>query len=437
MKVSVFGIGYVGTVTAACLAKDGHDIVGVDVSKSKVEAINSGHSPVHEPRVSEFVKSAQTKGNLQATEDYQFAIEHSEMAIVCVGTPSSQNGKPKTSSVESVVQQIGKALNETRHDDEFLVVLRSTVLPGTTRSLVIPTLESAVGKPVGSGYEVVFHPEFLREGSSVEDFYNPPRIVVGERKNGAGEKLIELYDDEFGAPLVRTTVEEAEILKYADNTFHGLKITFANEIGAICKEMNIDAGRVLEIFCMDTKLNISSKYLRPGFAFGGSCLPKDIRGLNQLSEEMDLSLPVIGNILSSNRNQIDRVLKRIMEYEPEQVGVVGVAFKNGTDDVRESPYMKLISQLMSDGISVLCYDKSVNPKNLVGHNKKYAMNVVPELGSIMVDSLNAMTECPLIVVSQTTEDKNMIRRWLSEGKIIFDLTASGIDVQHENYHPVH
>jgi len=434
LSISVFGLGYVGTVTAACLAQEGHETIGVDVSEKKVETILQGESPVREERVSTLVKENVASGRLCATVDAEEAIRSSDMAIVCVGTPSKRNGELTTSQVESVAADIGSVLEDRSPYDDLLIVLRSTVLPGMTQSLVIPTLEEAAGRPIGNGYDVVFHPEFLREGSSVDDFYDPPKIVIGEREPGCGEMLTRFYET-FDAPLFHTSLQTAEAVKYADNVFHAVKVTFANEMGQFFQEHGVDAQRVMNLFRQDTKLNISPKYLRPGFAFGGSCLPKDLRVALHAGREQELELPMLENILPSNRAQIDRVVSRILEEKVSEVGFYGLAFKPDTDDLRESPYLILARRLQDEGVQVRCYDPLVEPKALIGHNRRYMEETLPDLSDLMVESVEDLLDCPCIVIGHPLDERE-IESWLDEGIIVVDLTISNRRINHSDYYSV-
>jgi GDP-mannose 6-dehydrogenase len=432
--ISVFGLGYVGTVTAACLAEEGYEIIGVDTSEKKVRAVRRGESPVQEERVSMLVKKGVNSDRLCATLDAAEAIRRSDMAIICVGTPTNSNGELDTSHVDTVADQIGSVLGDRSPDEEFLIVLRSTVLPGTTQSLVIPTLEEAAGRPVGQGYDVVFHPEFLREGSSVEDFYDPPKIVIGEREPGCGESLTSFYET-FDAPLFHTSLEVAESVKYADNIFHAVKVTFANEMGQFFHEHGADAQRVMNLFRQDTKLNISPKYLRPGFAFGGSCLPKDLRAALHAGRQKGLDLPMLENILPSNQAQIDRTASAIFSEDVNEVGIYGLAFKPSTDDLRESPYLKLVRRLDEKGVEVRCYDPLVEPTELVGHNRRYMEKTVPNLSNLMVESVDDLQRCSGIVIGHPLDEQE-IKTWLNKGTKIFDLTISNRNLYHENFYSI-
>jgi GDP-mannose 6-dehydrogenase len=431
MRIGVFGLGYVGTVTAACLADDGHDVVGVDIAEDKVELINAGQSPIVERGLDEIIARAVAAGRLQATTDTDRAVADSELAIVCVGTPSSENSSLDTQYVERVASQIGAALSKNRKRD-FLFVLRSTVLPGTTRNLVIPALERASGRACGDGYDVAFYPEFLREGSSVEDFYHPPKIVVGERTLGASTRLANLYQD-IQAPVFVTALEVAEMIKYTDNAFHAVKITFANEIGRMCQSLGIDSRDVMKIFCADTQLNISPVYFRPGFAFGGSCLPKDVRALIYQARHSDLKLPLLEGVLPSNTEQVERVFQRIELRRPSRVGLVGLAFKPGTDDLRESPLVTLAERLLGRGYGLRIYDPEVETARLVGGNRAYVELHLPHLSRLMVSSLEEIGESDVIVVGHPIKEDSLIDRWLEEGRKVLDLVGKPARAPHPCY----
>jgi len=336
-----------------------------------------------------------------------------------------------TRYVERVAAQIGAALYN-RQKERFLVVLRSTVLPGTTRSLVITTLERTSGRAVGQGYDVLYHPEFLREGSSVKDFYHPPKIVVGERSPSTARLLLNLYDS-IQAPRFVTSLEVAEMIKYADNVFHAVKITFANEIGQLCQRLGIDSREVMEIFCADTQLNISPVYLRPGFAFGGSCLPKDVRALVYYARHHDLRLPLLEGALPSNDEQVERVLQRIERYRPGQIGLVGLAFKPGTDDLRESPLVTLAERLLGKGYQLCIYDPQVQTARLVGGNRAYVKQHLPHLSRLLIPFLNDLCHCDLIVVGHPMPDDTWLNHWLEEDKIVLDLVGKRSRPSHPGY----
>lgn len=389
MKISVFGLGYVGAVSAGCLARDGHEVIGVDPNATKVELINRGVAPIIEKDIGEMIAAAVAAERLRATASVQEAVASTELSLVCVGTPSQLNGNLDLSYVRRVCEQIGAAL---RDKDAFhVVVARSTMLPGSMRQIVIPTLEQHSGKTAGVDFGVCNNPEFLREGTAVHDYYHPPKTVIGETDARAGQLLVDLYAG-MAAPLVRTDVETAEMVKYADNNWHALKVAFANEIGNICKAVGIDGHKVMEIFCRDTKLNLSPYYMKPGFAFGGSCLPKDVRALTYKARSLDLDLPVLNAILPSNERQIQRAIEMIAAKGRRKVGILGFAFKAGTDDLRESPMVTVIEHLIGKGYDLRLYDRNVKLAALTGANRDYILNHIPHISRWMVDSIDAVVK---------------------------------------------
>jgi GDP-mannose 6-dehydrogenase len=422
MKIGVFGLGYVGITTAACLAHDGHDVLGVDVVDEKVDAVNDGNSPIVEQKIDDLVEDEVESGRLRATTEAAEAIDHASMVFICVGTPSQSNGSLDVSHVERVSRQIGELIGERSPSaEDLLVVLRSTVLPGTTRGSVIPALEDASGREVGDGYEVAFQPEFLREGSAVDDYYDPPKIVVGERHDGASDALWDVYES-IDAPRFATSIEAAEAVKYADNAFHAVKITFANEIGQILKAHDVDSREVMDIFCQDEKLNISSKYLRPGFSFGGSCLPKDLRAITYAAKHKDIDMPMLDDVLRSNNRHIERAVQAVLDHDPSQVGIVGLAFKPGTDDLRESPLVSVAERLLGKGIEVLIHDRHVRLSKLMGTNKSYVEEHLPHLSELLVSSLDKLCESDVVVVGHPV-DTEEVETWIDQGKQVVDLVG--------------
>ncbi|MGH8707239.1 MAG: nucleotide sugar dehydrogenase [Burkholderiales bacterium] len=389
MKLSVLGLGYVGTVSAACLAREGHDVVGVDPEPSKVDSINAGRSPIIEKDIGPMVREQAAAGRLRATTEVADAVRHADLCLVCVGTPSRANGDIELKFVRRVCEQIGGALRG--HEGAPAVVIRSTLLPGTMREVLIPLLEQASGRRAGADFGVCLNPEFLREGSAVHDYFHPPRTVIGELNRASGDLLAGLYA-EIKAPLVRTDIETAEMVKYADNAWHALKVGFANEIGNLCKALGVDSHRVMDIFCQDTKLNLSPYYLRPGFAFGGSCLPKDLRALLHKAKTLDLSLPILGSILPSNALQIERAVQAVLDAGHGKVGVLGFSFKAGTDDLRESPVVELTERLLGKGYDLRVYDRNVSLARLHGANRDYILNRIPHISRLMVASVDEVLE---------------------------------------------
>lgn len=389
MRISIFGLGYVGVVSAGCLANDGHEVVGVDPNHVKVDLINKGVTPIIEKDIGEMIEKSVKEGGLRATSSVSEAVLATDVSLVCVGTPSQLNGNLDLSYVRRVCEEIGAAIREkpTFH----VVVARSTMLPGSMRNVVIPTLEQASGKKAGVDFGVCNNPEFLREGSAVYDYYHPPKTVIGETDAKAGQALVDLYS-KMDAPLVRTDVETAEMVKYADNNWHALKVAFANEIGNICKAVGIDGHKVMEIFCQDTKLNLSSYYMKPGFAFGGSCLPKDVRALTYKARSLDVDVPVLNAILPSNDRQIQKAIDMIVNKGHRKIGVLGFAFKAGTDDLRESPMVDVIEHLIGKGYDLRVYDRNVNLAALTGANRDYILNHIPHISRLMVGSVKEVTD---------------------------------------------
>src|SRR3989475_1226809 len=395
MKVSVFGLGYVGSVSAASLAADGHNVVGVDVNADKVATVNAGRSPIVEPGLEELLHRGVADGLLSATTNTADAIASTEVSLLCVGTPSRRNGSLDLTYLTRVSEQVGAALRDK--SSYHVVVVRSTVLPGTTHDVIIPALERESGKKYGDGFGVSVNPEFLREGAALKDFRKPPLTLVGHNHAADASGTIALYQA-IDAPLVSTGIRVAEMMKYTSNTWHALKVVFANEIGNLCKRLNVDSHEVMDIFCRDEKLNISSCYLKPGFAFGGSCLPKDVRALQYRAKEVDVELPLISQILPSNRQQIQIALEQVLETGKKKVGLLGVSFKAGTDDLRESPIVILAEALLGKGASLKIYDKNVSLAKLVGANKEYIENQIPHLSSLLCNTIDEVIDGSEVIV---------------------------------------
>ncbi|NIP26887.1 MAG: nucleotide sugar dehydrogenase [Phycisphaerae bacterium] len=418
MKISIFGMGYVGVVSGACLLRDGHEVIGVDPVASKVTDLSQGHSPIQEPGVTELLTEGYEAGRFKATTEPSKGLAGSDMVWICVGTPSEPNGDIDFSAVDTVIGQIGRSLRNSQ--DRPLVVLRSTCLPGTTSNRVIPLLEEASGLKVSKDIRVVYHPEFLREGTAVKDFENPPKIIVGEAYHGAGDLLFNLYE-KYEAPHFRMEPAEAEMVKYCDNLFHALKVTFANEIASLVRTLGVDARRISEVFCADTKLNISPAYLRPGPAYGGSCLPKDLRAILRLASLNSLHLPMLQGIPESNDIQIHNLILRVLAYRPNSVGIIGLAFKCNTDDMRGSPYVKVAKSLIGEGIRLRIYDPAVEPDRLIGSNKEQVQKALGHLVDLLVPSLEDLSSTDLILVNHPIVDSDRIYNWLNAGIRILDL----------------
>jgi GDP-mannose 6-dehydrogenase len=418
MRISVFGLGYVGVVSAACLAQEGHDVVGVDTSRVKVDLVGAGRTPIIENEVGNIIDLTVKNKRLRSTTNAAEAISMSEMSLICVGTPSQLNGGLDLTFVRRVCEQIGTALRDklTFH----VVVARSTMLPGSMRTVVIPTLEEFSGKKAGFDFGVCINPEFLREGTAVHDYYHPPKTVIGEIDKRSGDVLVDLYGS-LEAPLVRTSIETAEMVKYTDNVWHALKVGFANEIGNICKSLGIDGYQVMDVFCKDTKLNLSSYYLKPGFAFGGSCLPKDVRALAYKARSLDLHLPILNAILPSNDRQIERGLQLIIGKGNRKVGVLGFSFKAGTDDLRESPMVEVIERLIGKGYGLRVYDRNVKLASLVGANRDYIMNRIPHISRLMTDTMDEiLAVSETIVVGNGSNEFDDVMKRLRPGQVVVD-----------------
>jgi GDP-mannose 6-dehydrogenase len=384
VKISVLGLGYVGCVSAACFAELGHHVIGVDVNEVKVNSIKSGQCPIVEPGIDEMISRYAKAGSLTATSDAILAVHQSDISLVCVGTPGQANGSLDLSYIRGSCKQIGEALKTKK---EFhVIVMRSTMLPGTVHETVIPTLEESSGKKNGVDFAVAINPEFLREGTAVKDFYEPPFTLIGTDHQQATAALKEIYTG-IKAEIYETTVREAEMVKYSCNCFHALKVSFANEIGNICKAVGIDSHRVMEVFCKDDKLNLSPYYLKPGFAFGGSCLPKDLRAINYKARVMDVETPVLRSSLESNERQINIAFDRIVATGKRKVSMLGLSFKPGTDDMRESPMVTLAERLIGKGLDLRVYDKEVSLAKVLGANKAYIENEIPHISNLMSDSL--------------------------------------------------
>jgi len=417
LKISIFGLGYVGTVSAACLASDGHQVLGVDPVADKVDLINRGQSPIVEAEIGELIAQTLAKGLLRATQDPALAIEQTDLSFVCVGTPSQSNGNLDLRFIRRICEQIGQALQHK--SGRHTVVIRSTILPGTMRNVVIPTLEEFSGKKAGADFGICNNPEFLREGSAVWDFRNPPKTVIGELDQASGDVLASLYEG-LDAPLIRTDLNTAEMVKYVDNSWHALKIGFANEIGNFCDSFGVDAESVMSIFCQDKKLNISTAYLMPGFAFGGSCLPKDLRALSYQARVKDLQLPILESVLPSNEMQVARAVKVVTESGKSRVGVLGFSFKAGTDDLRESPVIELIERLIGKGYDLRVYDKNVNVARLVGANRDFILNRIPHISRLMVGSIeDVLQHAQTVLIGNRDADfRNVSHRLRGDQKLI-------------------
>lgn len=394
-RIGVFGLGYVGAVTAAALAESGHEVVGVDPNLTKVEMIAAGRSPVIEEGLDDLIRSGVRSRRISVTSSAEEAVARTSVSMICVGTPSNGNGSLDLTQVEKVCQEIGLVLAE--RNERHTVVIRSTMLPGSTRDVVVPTLELASGLLAGVDLDVCVNPEFLREGTSIKDFFHPPFTLIGADEDRAADVVAGLYGS-VSADVARVPIEVAEMVKYACNAFHAMKVTFANEIGNICGEQGVDSHHVMEILCKDTKLNISPAYLKPGFAFGGSCLPKDLRALVYQARRLDIDAPVLEAILRSNNAQVERALQMVRRTGHKRVGVLGLSFKAGTDDLRESPMVELIERLIGKGYDVRVYDRNVSLANLHGANRAYIEKEIPHIASLMAETIEAVMSSSDVVV---------------------------------------
>jgi GDP-mannose 6-dehydrogenase len=417
MKINVYGMGYVGCVSAACLANEGHSVTGIDIDPVKVKLINQKKSPIIEPGLEEYIKKAVSSGKLKASQNN---IVPADISIISVGTPSNKNGSLQLDQIKRVAEQIGGLLRNT--DSYHVVNVRSTVLPGTVEETVIPILEAHSKKRAGEEFGLCMNPEFLREGTSLFDYYNPPITVIGELDPKSGDVIMKIYKTIKNASITRTSIKVAEMVKYTSNSFHALKVTFANEIGSICKMVGVDSHELMDIFCKDTKLNISSYYLKPGFAFGGSCLPKDLRALLYKAKNMDMECPMLDSILRSNSRQLNTAYDLINETGKKKIGILGLSFKPGTDDLRESPMVELAEKLIGKGYTLQIYDREVSLAKLIGSNKKYIEKVIPHISSLLKPSLNEVIKSSqLIIIGKNTEDIKKAVARADGGKIVLDL----------------
>lgn len=418
LSISVFGLGYVGSVTAACLSHAGHKVIGVDVNPAKVQSLAVGRSPIVEAQVSELLAEGHAAGRIHASTEAAVAAGESDISFVCVGTPSQRSGKLDLTYVERVVREIGVALKQKK--SAHTVVVRSTVLPGTTESVLIPALEEASGIRVGETIAVCYNPEFMREGSAVADFERPPFTVLGAQDTKYLAPLRELYKS-VSAPVFETTIPVAEMVKYASNAFHAVKVSFANEVGTLCKNLNVDAEVVTRIFTSDTKLNVSPAYLSPGFAFGGSCLPKDLRALSHRARELDLSLPLLNAVLPSNADHVDRAVEAVLRTRRKKISFLGLSFKAGTDDLRESPQVLVIKRLLGEGCQVRVWDQDVSLGRLAGSNRQYIEEVIPHIGSLLSASFEEVVCGGEVVVIATKVQKDTLVRCLKPEQVVIDL----------------
>lgn len=427
MNISVFGLGYVGSISAACLAKNGHKVIGIDVNVMKNQSIIEGHAPVREPGLDDIILNAVESGKLHADSDVNSAVQNSDISMVCVGTPSNKNGSLDLRYVENVCQQIGTGI--ARKGDYHVVVVRSTVLPGTTENILIPLLEEYSGLKAGRDFGVCVNPEFLREGSGIADFYNPGLLIIGSLDQRSGKALNSMYAD-INADALNTSIRTAELIKYASNAFHALKVTFANEIGILGKAHGIDGRDVMDALCQDRQLNISSAYMKPGFAYGGSCLPKDLRALLYRVKERDLECSLLGAIPASNLEHLRRGIDLIESTGKKRIGILGLSFKPGTDDMRESPIVNLVERLIGKGYSIRIHDKEVELGMLVGTNKEFLEQEIPHVASLMHSSIEDVASwADVVVISHGSREFSRVKSLITDDQILIDLV--GVDTSSE------
>jgi GDP-mannose 6-dehydrogenase len=418
-RVSVFGLGYVGSVTAACLASKGNSVIGVDLSPAKVEQLAAGRSPIVEPGVNELIKQAHNEKRLSATTDSASAVMETDISFLCVGTPSLRSGKLDLGHVEPVCRDIGQVLK--RKDAFHLVVLRSTVLPGTAESIVIPALEQTSGKRLGKDFGVCVNPEFMREGTAVADFLEPSMTIIGAGDPQHAAWLRELYAWAPGR-IFETSFRSAEMVKYVCNAWHAVKVAFANEVGTLAKELKVDAEAVTEIFIADNKLNISPSYLKPGFAFGGSCLPKDVRALNYRAKELDIKLPLFESIMPSNDEHLKRAIEMVLNSGKKNVAILGLSFKAATDDLRESPQVQLVKHLLGEGRKIKIWDDNVSLGRLIGSNREYIEKAIPHIGSLLEGDLaQVLKDGEVVVIGTRGIPRDQLQQHLRSDHIVVDL----------------
>ena len=418
MKISIMGLGYVGSVSAACLTRNGHRVIGVDTNKTKVDLINNGLTPIIEKDVGEIIRASVNKQLLSATTNTYDAVLETELTLICVGTPSMLNGNLDLTYVRHVCEEIAIALQDKQ--DFHTVVVRSTMLPGSMQDVVIPILEEISGKTASIDFGVCINPEFLRESTAVYDFYHPPKTVIGSLDEKSAESIQHLYDD-LDAPMIKTDLQTAEMVKYTDNVWHALKIGFANEIGLISKSLGIDGHKVMDVFCSDRKLNLSSNYLKPGFAFGGSCLPKDVRALAYKSKSLDLTLPILNSILHDNERHVERGVKMITSKGHRRVGILGIAFKAGTDDLRESPVVEVIERLLGKGYDLKLYDYNVKLASINGANKDYILNRIPHISKLMVNTMDeVLAHAETVVIGNKADEFRQVLNKTKPEHVVVD-----------------
>lgn len=419
MRISIFGLGYVGSVSAACLANKGHHVIGVDSNQIKVDMINMGKSPIVEPDLKELIARGVKNGFLSATQDVSYAILNSDLSFICVGTPSKKNNGLDLQYVKSICEDIGRVLKDKK--EYHMIVCRSTMFPGSIRNLVIPSLEKYSDKCESIDFCVCINPEFMKEGSAIYDYYHPPKNVVGTTEQRVRDTLSELNQQCTNMPTIFLGIEETEILKYTNNIWHALKVGFANEIGKVCKALDLDSHQIMDVFCKDTTLNLSPYYLKPGFAFGGSCLPKDLRAFLYESQNLNLNLPIIASVLPSNKAHIDMAMNMVVEQDNKRIGILGFCFKENTDDLRESPMVELIERLLGKGYELTLFDKNVSEARLFGANRDYILNDIPHISQRMVESIDELLErSQTIIIGNKSSEFERVLDNLRHDQVIID-----------------
>jgi GDP-mannose 6-dehydrogenase len=393
--ISIFGLGYVGTVSLGCLSAEGHRVIGVDIDPNKLDLVRKGISPIIEEGVCELIAETVKNGRMEVTDDVAYAVHNTEISFVCVGTPSATNGSQDLGALKRITTQIGDALKEKT--DYHVVVIRSTVPPGTVSGEIKTLLEDQSGKKVGEHFGLCFQPEFLREGSSIKDYRNPPFTVIGGDSERSVEKVHQIFSH-LPCEFVSTSIKAAEMLKYCCNVFHAVKITFANEVGRLCQALDVDAHEVMDLVCRDKHLNISPAYLKPGFAFGGSCLPKDLQGLLYLAKSRDVELPMLSHVLPSNSVHIGQAINIVLGFGKRSIGMLGLSFKSGTDDLRNSPLVVMAEHLIGKGMNLKIFDPEVNLARISGANRNYIENAIPHISSLMVSTCEEAVEGSEVVI---------------------------------------
>ncbi|MCP5162270.1 MAG: UDP-glucose/GDP-mannose dehydrogenase family protein [Hahellaceae bacterium] len=420
MRISIFGLGYVGAVCAGCLSERGHQVIGVDISPAKIDLINSGKSPIVEPGLEELLAKGVQTGLIKGSTDVQAAVLESDISMICVGTPSKKNGDLELGYIEAVCRQIGTAM--AQKSSRHTVVVRSTVLPGTVKNVVMPLLEEFSGKKAGVDFGVAMNPEFLRESTAIKDYYYPPMTVIGQLDDASGDQLAEIYG-ELDAPIIRKTIEVAEMIKYTCNVWHATKVSFANEIGNIAKAAGVDGREVMDVVCQDNKLNLSKYYMRPGFAFGGSCLPKDVRALTYRAGQMDVEHPLLASIMKSNEYQVRKAFELVQATGKRKVALLGLAFKSGTDDLRESPLVELAEMMIGKGYDLGIFDRNVEYARVHGANKDYIESKIPHVSSLLRSDLNQLVADADVVILGNNDELFETIASNATGKKVIDLVG--------------